>query len=136
MTAMGWDYMGEEPQLFRRTVGEALARLVRTKWPRDTAKHVSRAWGLDPKTAANVIQGHASERTITKAIAAEGWALLDPLGEALTGVTYEQHLSTLAQEADRVRDRIEARRERVSHLQRQAAGAVALPPWGGDGLVG
>lgn len=77
-------------QLFDLSMGEALADLARQKYPRDTAKHIARAWGIDASTAANVVKGHASERTLTKAIKAEGWGLLACLGAALTGETYEQ----------------------------------------------
>lgn len=121
MTAWSSDFMSSGPQLFPGTIGDHVARMVRTRWPRDTAKHIARAWDLDPKTAKNVTLGHVSERTITKAIAAEGWAILAPLGEAMTGRTYEQHLQSLLDEADRVRERIEDRRQRVGDLQRQAA---------------
>jgi hypothetical protein len=77
-------------QLFDLSMGEALADLARQKYPRDTAKHIARAWGIDASTAANVVKGHASERTLTKAIKAEGWSLLACLGAALTGETYSQ----------------------------------------------
>ncbi len=79
------------PQLFGLSLGEALADLARQKYPRDTAKHIARHWDIDPSTAANVVRGHASERTLTKAIKAEGWGLLSHLGAALTGETFHDY---------------------------------------------
>lgn len=127
MTSIGWEFVPEhQPQLIDRTMGEALARLARKRWPRDTAKQVARAWDLDHCTAENVTRGKASERTITKAIKAEGWALLAPLGEALTGLTFEQHLNTIIEETERARQRLEGRRDRVRHLEARASGLAAM----------
>jgi hypothetical protein len=84
------DFLPVRKQLFGFSIGEALAELVRQRYPRDTAKHIARRWDIDPATAANVLKGHASERTLTKAITAEGWDLLACLGAALTGETYSQ----------------------------------------------
>lgn len=90
MTHLTEEFVPLRRQLFELSIGEALADLARQKYPRDTAKHIARAWGIDASTAANVVKGHASERTLTKAIKAEGWGLLACLGAALTGETYEQ----------------------------------------------
>lgn len=90
MTHLTEEFVPPRRQLFELSIGEALADLARQKYPRDTAKHIARAWGIDASTAANVVRGHASERTLTKAIKAEGWGLLACLGAALTGETYEQ----------------------------------------------
>lgn len=84
------DFLPLRRQLFDLSLGEALSELARQRYPRDTAKHLAKAWDIDPATAANVVKGHASERTLTKAIKAEGWGLLACLGAALTGETYEQ----------------------------------------------
>jgi hypothetical protein len=134
MTATGWDFVPEDRQLIDRTAGEALARMLRTRWPRDTAKQIAKAWGLDATTAANLVKGHCSERTLTKAIRAEGWALLAPLGEALTGESYEAHLNTIIEETENARRTAEVRRDRVRALEARAAslaglgGGVAAPP--------
>jgi hypothetical protein len=88
MTAWSAEIVGLQTELIPSTIGELLARMVRRRWPRDTAKSVARAWDLDPKTAKSLTEGHASERTITKALKAEGWELLDRLGEAVTGQSY------------------------------------------------
>lgn len=90
MTHLTEEFVPLRRQLFELSIGEALADLARQKYPRDTAKHIARAWGIDASTAANVVKGHASERTLTKAIKAEGWGLLACLGAALTGETYSQ----------------------------------------------
>lgn len=103
-------------ELFGRTMGETLAKMVRSRWPHHTAKHVARAWDLDPTTAANLTKGHASERTLTKAIKAEGWDLLAALGHALTGQTHheweEQKLQSIIDEAERAQDSIRRLRTR------------------------
>lgn len=91
MGIAGSDFLPLRPQLFGLSLGEALADLARQKYPRDTAKHIARHWDIDPSTAANVVRGHASERTLTKAIKAEGWGLLAHLGAAMTGETFHQY---------------------------------------------
>lgn len=107
-------------QLFTRSLGEALADVARRKWPRDTAKHIEREWGVDRSTASNVVKGHASERTVSKAVQSSGWPLLMVLGEALTGETYEQHLQQEIEEAARVQTRLEERRARVADMAARA----------------
>jgi hypothetical protein len=98
-------FVPDDGQLFRRTMGETLAQMVRRRWPHHTAKQVAKAWDLDPTTAANLTKGHASERTLTKAIRAEGWDLLEAMGEALTGQSYadwkQQKFSKIIEEANR-----------------------------------
>jgi hypothetical protein len=128
MTATGWGFVDQDAQLFGRTLGEIVAQMVKRRFPRNTAKSVEAAWDLDPTTARNVVRGHCSERTLAKAIRAEGWALAAPLIESMTGQTYEQHLQILAEEADRVREQIEARRERLRRLQGKAACEDGLSP--------
>lgn len=107
-------------ELFDRTIGEALALLVRHRWPRDTAKQIQRAWDIDPATAKNITKGHASERTITKAVKAEGWNLLEALGHAMTGQTYaeweEARLNKIIEEAENAKEVIRMSRARRSRL--------------------
>jgi hypothetical protein len=124
MTEWATDFMGRDTdELFPRTLGEEVAAMVRRRWPRDTAKQVAKAWDLDPKTAKNVIEGHASERTLTKALKAEGWGLLETLGHALTGQTYEEwqeervnHLIGVAERAKQNVERLRAHRERLEEI--------------------
>lgn len=147
MTYAGWEFVPEDRQLFGRTLGEALARLARDRWPRGTTKMVAKAWDLDLGTAENLTKGHASERTITKAIRAEGWDLLGALGHALTGQTYEQwleaKLTTLIDESNRAAESIRSLRARRERLEAGAAsldlaGAGEVAPAGrrADGIVG
>jgi hypothetical protein len=132
MTAGAWEVVGGDDQLFPRTIGEVMALMVRSRWPRDTAKHVMRAWDLDPKTARNLTQGHASERTITKALKAEGWSLLTALGQAVTGQSYaeweEARLNEIINEASRAQQGIERLRARRERLEAIAAELVDLEP--------
>lgn len=137
MTATEWQFVPEERQLFGRTLGETLARMVRKRWPHHTAKAVAKAWALDPTTAANLIKGHASERTITKALAAEGWDLLDALGQALTGQTHheweEQKLKSIIEEAERAQAVVRSLRAARERLEARAAALDASGP--GSDLV-
>lgn len=114
-------------------MGEALAKLVRKRWPKSTAKSVETAWDLDPSTAANLIKGHASERTLTKAIKVEGWELLEALGHALTGQTHqeweEQRLQRIIEEAERAQEgirRLRARRAILDEVALDADEAVSV----------
>lgn len=121
----------ERQELIPRTMGELLAEFVRKRWPRHTAKSVERAWDVDPQTAANLVRGHASERTITKALKAEGWPLLMALGEAMTGQAYDEFLESIVHEQERIRERAAERRDQVRRLEARAAALVGL----GDGVA-
>jgi hypothetical protein len=147
MTSKGWEFVPEHRQLFDRTLGEALAKMVRERWPRDTVKHAAKAWDLDPSTAANLIKGHASERTITKALRAEGWDLLSAIGVALTGQTHheweEERLAKIIKEKEHAEEGIRSLRARREQLEAQAArldglraGGVAGPLRGSHGIEG
>lgn len=138
MTSTNWEFMPEDRQLFRWSLGEALARLVRQKWPHHTAKIVSREWGIERSTAENLIKGHASERTISKAVEAEGWDLLDALGQAITGQTHheweEQKLKSIIEEAERAQGRIRSLRSARERLETRAAALDAVRDRQGDDL--
>lgn len=124
-------FVSDDGQLFRRTMGETLAQMVRRRWPHHTAKQVARAWDLDPTTAANLTKGHASERTLTKAIRAEGWSLLEALGQALTGQTHaeweEERLNLIIEQANHAKESIRRLRTRAAIL---AESAGELDPGG------
>lgn len=125
MTATGWDFVQTDPsELVPRTMGELLAAFVRRKWRNGTAKAVERAWDVDPQTAANLIRGKASERTISKALKAEGWPLIQALGEAMTGQSYEQFLEQVADEHERTRAKVIERRDHVRRLEARTAGLL------------
>jgi hypothetical protein len=132
MTEIGAGFLTEDSQLFPRNVGELLALFAKRAWPRDTAKQLARRWDLDPSTAVNVVKGHGSERTITKALKAEGWPLLMALGEQLTGQTYQQHLARMIEEAANVQQLRAAHHDTVADLEARAAasGLLAGPPAG------
>jgi len=133
MTCVERDFVDQEARHFPtdRTLGEAVRQLIRRRWASNAAKHLEREWDLDPKTAKNVVQaGAVSERTLTKAIRAEGWGFLAALGEELTGHTYDQHLENRIEETRRVKERLKARRERIRQLEARAL----QPDHMGDGL--
>ena len=120
--------MGQEDRNFPDvTIGEAVRGVIRRRWRSNAAKMLEREWDLDPKTAKNVVQsGNVSERTLSKAIRAEGWTLLAELGEALTGQTYEDHLASLIEETRRAQERLARRRDHVRDLEARAASVVRV----------
>jgi len=122
MTFGAWEIVGTNDRElpFGKTLSDALVGLIRRRWPHNTAKTLERRWTLDPKTARNVLgQGNVSERTLTKAAKAEGWALWHALGEELFGESYyeydQRRIEAILQEAQgelsnvrRIRERTEA----------------------------
>jgi hypothetical protein len=129
-------FMPQDRQLFDRSMGELLAQFVRRRWPNNTAKQVAKAWDLEPTTAANLIKGHTSERTITKALKAEGWPLMMALGEAVTGSTYADYLQSMIDETERARQRAAERRDHVRTLEARASSLLQIQPGpnAGEGL--
>ncbi|RAK68788.1 hypothetical protein DJ019_01895 [Phenylobacterium kunshanense] len=111
-----------------------MRRLVRERFKHNTAKRIEARWGLDPRTARNVVtQGNVSERTLTKAALAERWALWMALGEELFGQSYaeweEQRLKSIIEEAERDLDRVRRLRPQGPALSersfaQRAAGVV------------
>lgn len=129
MTHGVWEIVGKSDQKIpmEKSIGEAVRGLVRRRWKANAAKSIAREWDLDPKTARNVIEnGHVSERTLTKAVRAEGWSFLSALGEELTGETFAQYLHRITEaEAHAQRER-EAHRDNVVRLQTRAADLAAF----------
>jgi hypothetical protein len=127
MTALDMEFLPlDRHSLFPHSVGEILAKFARRKWPRDTTKHVSREWGVDPRTAANLIKGHSSERTISTALRAEGWPLFMALGEAMTGEAYSDFLQGVADAHERQRKRAEAHKDTIRSLEARASELVGI----------
>lgn len=130
MAQLRTGFLPLDRQQFGGSMGEAVAAIARQMYPRDTAKHIARAWEIDASTAANVVKGHCSERTLTKAVRAEGWSLITALGAAITGETFEQYeerrLNEIIQEAEHARQNIRRMAARRADVESRAAGAVAL----------
>ena len=127
MTAIGWDFVQQDQsELVPRTMGELLASFVRRRWPRNTAKQVQRAWDIDPSTADNLIRGRASERTITKALRAEGWPLLMAMGEAMTGQAYQDFLQGIVDERERATQQAKAAQAAFESLEARAASVLSV----------
>lgn len=134
------DFLPEDRQFFEpaKTLGEALRLIAQTIAPTNTAKTVSRRWGLNTVTGDNIVKEIASGSTLVKAVRAEGddaWALWDALGELLIGEsrdTYdERNAAQLQERADYARQRLEDRRTRrqarVARRIELASDAVAHP---------
>ena len=81
------DSLPRDGQGMVETIGRALQAYARLRWPNHTAKEAARAWGLDVETGRNVTKGHASPKSLAQAIRAEGYEILDALGEAIVGVS-------------------------------------------------
>lgn len=129
MTSGAWEIVGTDNRELpiEKTIGDAVRGLVRRRWNNNAAKMLERHWGLDPKTARNVIgSGHVSERTLTKAVRAEGWDFIAALGVELTGQSYAQHLQRIIErEADVQKDR-ERERDSVRRMEAVARNLVDL----------
>ena len=122
---MRWEFVGLDDQKLplSKTLGDALRDLVRRRWKHHTAKTMERQWGLDPKTAKNVVAGHVSERTLTKALWSERWSLWMALGEEVMGESYQAELQRMVDEAANVTRLHEEHRATVASLEERAAAA-------------
>jgi len=128
MTDGAWNFVGNNSWELPigNTIGDALRKLVRKRWKNNAAKQIENLWGIDAKTARNVVStGNVSERTLTKAARAERWALWMALGEELFDEPYEQFLQAIVDETERARERAEARRDHLRTLETRAAGVLA-----------
>lgn len=128
MTLIGWEIVGTNNQELQiaKTVGDALRDLIRKRYRNNAAKRIERDWDLDPRTARNVVtQGNVSERTLTKAIRAEGWGLIQALGEELTGESFfaheERRLQSQIREATDAHQNLVNLRHAREALERRAA---------------
>lgn len=123
MTYGAWEIVGEDYRELRlgRTIGDAVRLLVRERFKTHAAKRIEGMWGLDPRTARNVVsQGNVSERTLTKAARSEGWAFWMALGEELFGQSYrewdEHRLTKIIEEAERDLERVRRLRPKAESV--------------------
>jgi len=116
----------------QRDLRDALATYARLTWPRDTAKHAARAWGIPRTTAANILKGHASASTITHVMRAGGWNV----ALVVVGAVIGQGLDTFIQHE---RERLQHERERHqfqdARLAAMARDLAAVVPLGAGGRV-
>lgn len=122
MTSYGWQVVGTNDRELpiAKTVGDALRDLIRRRYRNNAAKRIETDWDIDARTARNVVtQGHVSERTLTKALRAEGWALLEALGAELTGESYGEFVERQLQQ--KIREAADARQNLVDLRARRAA---------------
>lgn len=136
MADHGAGFLSSEWQHSTVNVGGALASIYRRLFPRDTAKRVSAALDCDQTAAVNFTKGHASERTITKALKTGGWPVILQLGEAMTGQSYDDYLQSIIQEAENARAYAAARADRVRSLEARAAELVSFHPRPSTGKAG
>lgn len=117
------EFLPVDRQLFDLGVGEALGLIARQKYP--SAKHLARAWSIEISTAENVLKGHCSARTLTKAFNAEGWTIIAALGATITGETFEEYeerrFSQIIQDAERARQNIRSLAARRAQMEQDAA---------------
>lgn len=120
------DFLPRDRNLFRpfATLGEALREIARNRWRAHTAKEAARAWGLEHSTGESLTRGHASERTVVKAVRGEGengWALWDALGELIIGESRaefeERRLQTIIAAGEDAQRRLKAYRSRQDELE-------------------
>jgi hypothetical protein len=121
-------FMGYDPQKLRLTasLGEAVSKWLKHRYPQHTAKTVARDTGLDTRTAENLLQGHVSSVSLTKLIGRYGWSFLTAVGAAVIGETYE---SSITRELEEIADdwrELEAREARLrgSYARLRARSAV------------
>lgn len=130
MTHGAWEIVGQDDRELplEKSIGDAVRGLVRRRWQTNTAKQIERAWDLDPKTAKNIVgNGHVSERTLTKAVRAEGWAFLDALGHELTGESYAEYLHRITERDAHAQRERERERDNVRRLETRARDLGSLP---------
>lgn len=121
-----------------KTLGDAFRGLVTHRFRHNAAKQIERLWDLDPHTAKNIVQkGSVSERTLTKAARAEGWAFWMALGEELFGESYaaweEQRLQTIIEDASRDLERVRQLRPKAEALDERSFAPRAADILEGDG---
>lgn len=121
MTAMEQRFLPGDFYQSTFNVGGVLAAFVRRKFPRDTIKQTAKALDCTTAAAANVTKGHASERTITKALQVWPWEFAAACGEAFSGRTYEEDLEHKVGELERAAEREADHRERVRKLEARAS---------------
>lgn len=130
MTVWSEEFVGRSFQEIRphKTIGQALKAVIERRFRGNAAKQIEGNWGLDPKTARNVVSGgNVSERTLTKAAQAERWKLWLELGEEMFGETYEQHLRGVIDEYEQQQRRAQAHRDHVASLEAKARRLVGVP---------
>lgn len=128
MTQEWTQVMGLDPYELQLSLpaGEAVARFLRHRHPKNTAKSVARDANMDPRTVENVLDGHLSGPVLTKLLLAYGWEMGAPLIAAIVGETYEQSITRELEGIAHERRELEDREQRLrgSYARLRARSAV------------
>lgn len=87
----------ERQRTFRLDKGfrDAVADLLRSRWPSGTAKHAAREYGLTADMAREAVRGRASLTTLEQIVKSGGLAVGLQLIEAVTGDSLAHHFAEL-----------------------------------------
>jgi hypothetical protein len=97
----------------------ALAKLVRTRWPDKAVSYVAHEWDLSESEAQKVVYATASKATLNKLLHHKrgGFGLFLELLCDATAVTLEQHIAAQARSARHEREQAEARERHLAALE-------------------
>ena len=121
----------ENPRAFRKNdygLENALAKLVRGRWPVKTIPHVQAEYGLSESEAAKVVYANASKNTLNKLLhhPRGGFGLYIQLIEDVTRTNLESYIHTQAERAEHERRTWEAEERRLAVLHRRVSGADGM----------
>jgi hypothetical protein len=97
----------------------ALAGIVRRRWPSATTDNVSAEWGLSAGEAKGVVYATASRTTLNKIMKHRrgGMGLWLEIIAEVTGERLDSYIQRQAEEAVRERTRWEAEEQRLSRME-------------------
>lgn len=101
-------------------VGRRWATALRARYPeRDTAKHIARAFGVDPRTAQSWLSGQAPQiRHLAQAAVLHGAALIGEVLVPDTALHLEARIEATLTETERLLDRMRADLEALREVPR------------------
>lgn len=116
-----------------RSLGLAVAGMLRDRFPHYTAKQVAQWLRCTPKTAANILDGHLSTRTATMIIEAFGPGFMADAVMAAAGTTLSKFIRSQAAEAKATAHRHEEKARELAQLETELRASRRAQPAGSLG---
>ena len=111
----------KETARFRETqIENALAQIVRRRWPSNTVENVAAEWGLTKGRAANVVYAHASMAILNLIVAHKrgGWPVVIAVFQQVIRTSLQAWVSAEVRSLERTSQIAAAEAERLGQLER------------------
>ena len=120
MTEVGATIRKESARFRETQIENALAQIVRRRWPSNTVENVAAEWGLTKGRAANVVYAHASMASLNLIVAHKrgGWPVVIAIFQQVIKTSLQAWVSAEVRSLEQTSRIAAAEAQRLGELER------------------